>query len=116
MPPYVLVSGPESLLAERGVAQVLDDLKVSEPELETIRLYAAAYTAGELTLQGQQQGDAIERFPRQGLQALQIIGQVARGGMAGVLLLPVLDGGQLLIQRQVAAGDGGQRGRQDIPD
>ena len=33
-----------------GLAQTLDDLKVSEPELETIRLYAAAYTAGELTL------------------------------------------------------------------
>ena len=46
VPPYVLVSGPESLLAERGVAQTLDDLKVTEPELEVIRLYAAAYTAG----------------------------------------------------------------------
>ena len=51
VPPYVLVSGPESLLAERGVCRrPLDDLKVTEPELETIRLYAAAYTAGELTL------------------------------------------------------------------
>ena len=29
VPPYVLVSGPESLLAERGVAQTLDDLKVT---------------------------------------------------------------------------------------
>ena len=54
VPPYVLVSGPESLLAERGVAQVLDDLKVSEPELETIRLYAAAYTAGEQPRDAQQ--------------------------------------------------------------
>ena len=50
VPPYVLVSGPEQLLAERALAQTLDDLRVSEPELETIRLYAAAYTAGELTL------------------------------------------------------------------
>ena len=50
VPPYVLVAGPESLLAERGVTQTLDDLKVTEPELEVIRLYAAAYTAGELTL------------------------------------------------------------------
>ena len=50
VPPYVLVTGPESLLAERAVTQTLDDLKVTEPELETIRLYAAAYTAGELTL------------------------------------------------------------------
>jgi ATP-dependent DNA helicase DinG len=50
VPPFVLVAGPESLLAERAVTQTLDDLKVTEPELETIRLYAAAYTAGELTL------------------------------------------------------------------
>ena len=38
----------EQLLAERALAQTLDDLRVTEPELETIRLYAAAYTAGEL--------------------------------------------------------------------
>ena len=50
VPPYVLVSGPESLLAERAVAQTLDDLRVTDADLETIRLYAAAYAAGELTL------------------------------------------------------------------
>ena len=50
VPPYVLVSGPEQLLAERGLAQTLDDLKVTAPDLETIRLYASGYSAGELTL------------------------------------------------------------------
>ena len=46
--PYVLIAGPEQLLAERGLAQTIDELKVSQPDLETIRLYAAAYEAGEL--------------------------------------------------------------------
>ncbi|HSO65821.1 MAG TPA: DNA polymerase III subunit delta [Ornithinibacter sp.] len=50
VPPYVLISGPESLLAERALAQTIDDLKVTQPDLETIPLYAAAYEAGELTL------------------------------------------------------------------
>lgn len=50
VPPYVLIAGPESLLAERALAQTIDDLKVTQPGLETIRLYAAAYEPGELTL------------------------------------------------------------------
>ncbi len=50
VPPYVLVSGPEELLAERAVAHTLDELRVTQPDLETIRLYAGAYAPGELTL------------------------------------------------------------------
>ena len=50
VPPYVLVAGPEQLLAERAVAQTVDELRVTQPDLEVIRLYAAAYEAGELTL------------------------------------------------------------------
>ncbi len=50
VPPYVLIAGPEQVLAERGLAQTIDDLKVTAPDLETIRLYAAAYTPGELLL------------------------------------------------------------------
>lgn len=50
VPPYVLISGPEGVLAERGLAQTLDDLRVSQPDVEVIRLYAAAYQAGELVL------------------------------------------------------------------
>ena len=50
VPPYVLVAGPEQLLAERAVAQTVDELRVTSPDLEVIRLYAAAYEAGELTL------------------------------------------------------------------
>ena len=51
VPPYVLVTGPEQLLAERAVAHTLDELRVTQPDLEVIRLYAGAYEAGELTLQ-----------------------------------------------------------------
>lgn len=50
VPPYVLVTGPESVLAERGLAETLDQLRVAEPDLEVIRLYAAAYQPGELVL------------------------------------------------------------------
>ena len=42
VPPYVLIAGPEQVLAERGLAQTIDDLKVTAPALETIRLHAAA--------------------------------------------------------------------------
>ncbi|WP_377643350.1 DNA polymerase III subunit delta [Oryzobacter terrae] len=50
VPPYVLVSGPESLLAERAVDHTVDELRVTHPDLEVIRLHAAAYQAGELVL------------------------------------------------------------------
>jgi DNA polymerase-3 subunit delta len=50
VPPLVLVSGPEQLLAERAVEHTLEELRVSEPELEVIRLYAAAYQPGDLAL------------------------------------------------------------------
>lgn len=50
VPPYVLVSGPEGVLAERALAATLDDLRVGSPDLEVIRVYAAAYEPGELVL------------------------------------------------------------------
>ena len=50
VPPYVLVTGPEAVLAERGLAETLDQLRVAKPDLEVIRLYAAAYQPGELVL------------------------------------------------------------------
>ncbi len=50
VPAYVLVAGPEQVLAERAVAQIVEDLRVDSPDLEVIRLYAAAYEPGELTL------------------------------------------------------------------
>lgn len=50
MPPLVLVRGPEEILSERAVASVLDELRRSAPDLETIRVTAAAYPPGELAL------------------------------------------------------------------
>ena len=50
VPPYVLISGPEQVLAERGLAQTIDDLRVGQPDLETIRVDAATYEPGELVL------------------------------------------------------------------
>jgi len=50
VPPLVLVTGPEAVLAERAVASTLDALRSVAPDLETIRLYAAAYDPGSLAL------------------------------------------------------------------
>jgi DNA polymerase-3 subunit delta len=50
VPPLVLVTGPEELLAERAVAATLDELRVTEPDLEVLRVHPAAYSAGELAL------------------------------------------------------------------
>ncbi|MBM6405034.1 DNA polymerase III subunit delta [Phycicoccus sp. CSK15P-2] len=48
VPPYVLVSGPEGVLAERALASTLDELRVAQPDVEVITLHAEAYQAGEL--------------------------------------------------------------------
>ncbi len=50
VPPLVLISGPEEVLAERALASVVADLKVSSPDVETVTLYAAAYEEGELAV------------------------------------------------------------------
>jgi DNA polymerase III subunit delta len=46
--PVVLVSGSESLLAERAVATVIAAVKEREPDVEVTRLQGAGYTAGTL--------------------------------------------------------------------
>jgi DNA polymerase III subunit delta len=50
VPPYVLISGPEGVLAERAVASVLEALRVGDPALEVIKLYAEGYQGGTLTI------------------------------------------------------------------
>lgn len=48
VPPLVLVSGPEQVIADRAVTGVLEDLRVSAPDLEVVRLYAAGYQPGDV--------------------------------------------------------------------
>lgn len=43
-----LVTGPEEILAERGVASIVEAVRAEEPEAEVVRLHAAGYQAGEL--------------------------------------------------------------------
>ncbi|MDQ6715444.1 MAG: DNA polymerase III subunit delta [Actinomycetota bacterium] len=47
----VLVRGPEELLAERAVTATLAQVRVTAPDLDTIRLTAAGYQPGDLGLQ-----------------------------------------------------------------
>ncbi len=48
VPPLVLITGPESLLAERALASILDELRVTTPDLEVVRLHPATYEPGAL--------------------------------------------------------------------
>ncbi|MFC7488137.1 DNA polymerase III subunit delta [Knoellia sp. CPCC 206453] len=48
IPPLVLISGPEQVLAERGLAETVQSIKEHNPDVEVIRLYAGAYEPGEL--------------------------------------------------------------------
>ena len=49
VPPYVLISGPEGVLAERALASTLDALRDRDPGLEVVKLYAEGYQGGTLT-------------------------------------------------------------------
>ena len=50
VPPYVLISGPEGVLTERAIVSTLEALRVGDPDLEVIKLYAEGYESGALTL------------------------------------------------------------------
>lgn len=47
-PQLVLVQGPEAVLADRAIDQVISDVRVTAPELEVITLRAEGYEEGEL--------------------------------------------------------------------
>lgn len=48
VPPLVLITGPERVLAERAVAAALAACRQADPEVEIVRLEGAAYEAGLL--------------------------------------------------------------------
>lgn len=48
VPSLVLITGPEGLLAERGLTGVLAELRTTAPDLEVVRLFAADYQPGSL--------------------------------------------------------------------
>ena len=48
VPPLVLITGPEGVLAERALASTLEELKAAAPDLEVVRLAAATYEAGSI--------------------------------------------------------------------
>ena len=51
MPHLVLISGPESLLSDRGGDRVLAQARQASADLEVVRLEGAGYQGGELALQ-----------------------------------------------------------------
>lgn len=48
VPPLVLISGPEAVIADRALGSILDDLRAADPGVEVIRLAAETYEAGAL--------------------------------------------------------------------
>ncbi len=48
VPPLVLISGPEEVLAQRALTATLDALRSLDPQIEVIRLAAAGYESGAL--------------------------------------------------------------------
>lgn len=50
LPPLVLVTGPEEILAERAVQSALGLLREDEPDVEVVHVHAAGYAPGSLTL------------------------------------------------------------------
>jgi DNA polymerase-3 subunit delta len=48
VPPFVLISGPEGVVAERALSATLDELRGAATDLEVIRLTAETYEAGAL--------------------------------------------------------------------
>ncbi|HRC42208.1 MAG TPA: DNA polymerase III subunit delta [Tetrasphaera sp.] len=51
VPPLVLIHGPETLLIERAITQVLSDLRVSDPQVEIVKLSGIGYESGVLPLE-----------------------------------------------------------------
>ncbi len=49
VPPFVLVTGPEGLLAERAVSALVAQLRETDPQVEVVKVPAAAYQPGTLT-------------------------------------------------------------------
>ncbi|GGB17670.1 DNA polymerase III subunit delta [Flexivirga endophytica] len=50
VPPLVLITGPEQILAERAASSTIALLRESDPEAELVRIEAASYEGGELQL------------------------------------------------------------------
>lgn len=50
VPPLVLISGPEQILAERAATSTISLLRESDPGAELVRIEAATYEGGELQL------------------------------------------------------------------
>jgi len=50
VPPFVLISGPEAVIAERALSGTLDELREQASDLEVVRLSAATYEPGTLVV------------------------------------------------------------------
>jgi DNA polymerase-3 subunit delta len=50
VPPLVLITGPEGILAERALSSILTEVRVTVPDIEVVRLEASGYEPGSLVV------------------------------------------------------------------
>lgn len=48
VPPFVLITGPEELLAQRALSATLDAVRATDPQLDVVRFAATTYEPGRL--------------------------------------------------------------------
>ncbi len=106
MPAYVLISGPEQLLAERALDSTLGAYRAEDPEIEVVQMQAATYQAGDLavhaspSLFGGTKTLVVHDLDEAGDDLLDDILKVLDVG---------LDGGSLIVLHK-----GGQRGKKAL--
>jgi DNA polymerase-3 subunit delta len=99
VPPLVLISGPETVLAERGLSETLEALRITTPDLEVVRLYAASYESGEVALHaspslfGGDKAIVVRDLDEAGDDLLQEIEAHVREPAPGVTLIVTHKGG-----------------------
>lgn len=104
VPSTVLISGPESLLAERALGHALDEIRGVESDAEVVRMYAASAAPGELTLHA-----SPSLFGGQKVLVVHDLDEASDELIADVLaVLPAASAGDV---RLIALHKGGARGK-----
>ena len=107
-PSLVLVTGPEELLAERAVDQVMADLRVTVPDVELVTIEPAGYEAGDLGVHASPSLFGEDRAIV--VRGLHEAGEALQQDLLGYLADPADAGAHRAAQR-TARADRVRRGR-----
>ena len=99
LPPLVLISGPEQLLADRALRSTIDLVRETEPDAETVRIDASTYESGDLMLHaspslfGGLKIVVIRDLDEAGDELLDEVMNLAQGPVDGAVLIALHKGG-----------------------